>query len=55
VLLDELVQVPDTPSKDLVLKFETKSLRDSRGTHYGSAVYQTLQERGSDRVWRFGA
>jgi WD repeat-containing protein 35 len=35
VLLDEIMKSPEHPDvKEMVLKFETKSLRDTRGSHY---------------------
>lgn len=31
VLMDEVMQNPDHPDRDMILRFETKSLRDTRG------------------------
>lgn len=55
VLLDELMAAPEQPDKDMVLNFETKSLRDARellGNVGIRDAYQYIEDHPHPRLWR---
>ena len=56
VLLDQLMREPEAPSKEYLLKFETKSLRDTRellekGKNLADAT-AFVEENPNPRLWR---
>jgi len=54
VLLDHLMREPETPSKDFVLKFETKNLHDLRELLDTSLVdaFSYVEESPHPRLWK---
>ena len=55
VLLDQLMKEPDAPSKEFMLKFETKALRDMRevmGAQSLGEVSTFVEENAHPRLWR---
>eukprot|EP01137_Pigoraptor_chileana_P013479 Opistho-2@67034 len=55
VLLDELMRTPDSPQKEHLVNYETKSLRDSRDLLEKVDIkdaYQFIEDNPHPRLWR---
>jgi len=55
VLLDDIIMNPETPDKDSIVNFETKSLRDTRELLASvpiSEVVQFIEDHPHPRLWR---
>jgi len=55
VMLDEVMATPDAPDKDMVLDFETKSLRDARDliTNVGlTEAFSFIEEHPHPRLYK---
>eukprot|EP00741_Cyanophora_paradoxa_P024440 tig00022075_g23597.t1 len=55
VLMDDIMRAPEHPEKDCVVKFETKSLRDTRemlSTINLKDAYQFVEDNPHPRLWR---
>ena len=55
VLLDDVMRGPEKPTKEQVINFETKSLRDTRNLLHDVSIqdaYQFIEDNSHPRLWR---